>query len=181
MTSGFHEVVFDVVRRSSTDLFKSVGLDMKLQGETSLTIGDLHVGGVVRFTGDQVRGSLAVVSTFDFIARSRPAELRKVALSSRRASDWVMVRDWAAELANQLVGRMKNRVSVPLVVSPPLALSGQALIIALPRGDRTRSIALAQANDVVHVRIELDADPSIAVRPEAEVPGHAREGDVILF
>ncbi len=68
------------------------------------------VAGLVSFSGAAMRGSIILSSTFTLIARARPPLARAHSLSSLAAADWIVARDWAGELSNQVLGRIRNRL-----------------------------------------------------------------------
>lgn len=141
------------------------------------------VAGVVGFTGVTMRGTLLLATTFELIATARPAEIRGHALSKNRAADWILVRDWAGELANQVLGRIKNRLrrfGVTFDVSPPAALSGPALTFAAPKGPAPQHRVFVAGQHKVWYCLDAFFDPSqklAALGGETE----AQEGRVIVF
>ena len=64
-----------------------------------------EMGSIVGFRGKGVRGGLAFVAPLSLL---EPAPAR--AEATRRATD-LQLRDWSAEIANQLVGRIKNKLT----------------------------------------------------------------------
>ena len=140
------------------------------------------VAGFIGFSSPAVRGAVLLASTFDVIARARPPAARKKALSAHSSSDWILARDWAGELVNQVLGRIKNRmrsVGFTFDVSAPAALSGQALSFAKPKSERTRPVLFKAHPDSVW--FWLDALWSSEVEPTPGPAGQRKEGDVILF
>jgi chemotaxis protein CheX len=145
--------------------------------------GEAVVAGVVGFTGDTMRGTLLLAATFHVIANARPADLRKRPLSHDSASDWILVRDWAGELANQVLGRIKNRLhryQVVFDVSPPTAFSGAALTFAAPRGPSPRHHVFTSGKDTIWFCFDALFDPVRRVSTDG-AESEAAEGKVILF
>jgi hypothetical protein len=94
-----------------------------------------------------------------------------------------MPRDWLGELANQLVGRMKNqlrRYGLELFVTAPAVLRGEHLPVA--RRDGRLQVSLV--SPVGRVRVWLDAHFSSTFtmldRPEPGTTGPG-EGESLLF
>jgi len=145
--------------------------------------GDPVIAGVVGFTGDAVRGTLLLASTFKVIASARPAAIRNRPLSPSLASDWIFVRDWAGELANQVLGRIKNRLhrfQVTFEVSPPTAFSGPALTFAAPKGPSPRHHVFVSGKDTIWFCFDALFDPVRTVSADGPEP-EAGEGSVVLF
>lgn len=148
------------------------------------------VAGVVGFTGAAFRGTVLVASTFEVITLARPTRVRAKPLSKNSSSDWIMVRDWAGELANQVLGRIKNRLAahgVVFDVSPPAALSGTALMFAQPKSPTPRQHTFVPAQsglpDEARVWFCLDAlfDSSQEVGPASPSADEPSEGTIIEF
>jgi chemotaxis protein CheX len=144
--------------------------------------GEATVAGFIGFSAPAVRGAVLLASTFNVIARARPPEARKRVLSPNSSSDWILVRDWAGELVNQVLGRVKNRmraVGLTFDVSAPAALSGQALSFAKPKSEQTRPMLFDAHPD--RVWFWLDAQWSSEVEPNVPPGRQRKEGEVILF
>jgi chemotaxis protein CheX len=144
--------------------------------------GEATVAGFIGFSAPAVRGAVLLASTFNVIARARPPEARKRVLSPSSSSDWILVRDWAGELVNQVLGRVKNRmraVGLTFDVSAPAALSGQALSFAKPKSEHTRPMLFDAHPD--RVWFWLDAQWSSEVEPNVPPGRQRKEGEVILF
>src|SRR5882724_10545554 len=65
------------------------------------------VGARIAFFGAKIHGDFMLASTFDAIAKTRPT-LAGAALTKSAASQ-ILVRDWTGELANQILGHLKNQ------------------------------------------------------------------------
>jgi CheY-specific phosphatase CheX len=180
-------VLDGVLLRSTEELFGRSGAPLTpTTAEMALKVDDLHVGALIGFDGPQIRGSLMLICTFQVAARSRPARLGGVApLSSRVSRDWILVRDWTGELANQLVGRVKNRLlvfGIGFQIATPLALSGRGLALALRTPMNPRTLAIGRGEECVRIVIDLAAEPPLtSTMPNPGAEEAAREGDVIEF
>jgi chemotaxis protein CheX len=191
------QVVSDELERLApeavTEVFASYGVALTRVplGESRVTVipplsvaisREATVAGFIGFSAPAVRGAVLLASTFNVIARARPPEARKKMLSASSSSDWILVRDWAGELVNQVLGRVKNRmraVGLTFDVSAPAALSGQALNFAKPKSELTRPILFEAHPD--RVWFWLDAQWSSDVELVAAPGRQRKEGDVILF
>ena len=185
--SCFCEVLDGVLLRSTEELFGRRGIPVTLPvAETSLQIDDLHVGAVIGFDGPQIRGSLMLICTFQGAARSRPARLGGAAqLSSGVSRDWILVRDWTGELANQLVGRVKNRLlvfGIGFQIATPMALSGRGLALAVRKPINARTLVFGRGEECIRIVIDLASEPPLtSTMPSPGAEEAAREGDVIEF
>jgi len=140
------------------------------------------VAGFIGFNGGRMRGSVLVATTFDVVVRARPKVLKVRSLSSSSSSDWILVRDWAAELVNQVMGRVKNRLhtlNLSLEVSAPAALSGKALSFAKPQSPLTRAVLFDARPDKVW--FWFDASWTDDVLPTSGPSDGVKEGDILLF
>lgn len=190
MKSHFTDVINRVLRQSCEEMFAAYGAhDMRVSGSSgtwSLQAAEEkpEVAGIAPFTGSRMRGRIVIASSFKFFVRVRPKDAKSPALSERSSGDWLLVRDWAAELANQLLGRVKNRMStfaIRLEVGLPTAMSGDSLSVALPRADKKPLVfSNSREQALVWLDATLDEDPDLAV-PKEGGGGFAREGDVLLF
>jgi len=182
------EVVEQLAPQCFIDVFASYGVKLtpeRRKAHTSLPPVEKNdeprVAGIVGFTGQKMRGTFVFVASYEVIAAARPSELKK--LTARTSSDWILVRDWAGELANQVVGRIKNRLrvfGVTLQVSTPTALSGPELRFAKPKAPATRAHVFLAAGTKTWCWFDAVYDPEL----EADVTGGDRaaaEGDIILF
>lgn len=145
---------------------------------------DLSAAGLIEFDDPALSGTLLLVSTFDFVASCRPKELRKQALSSRSSGDWIYVRDWSKELSNQLLGRVKRRISVHGLTfdcRTPVALTGDAVGRAIATR-RESPLRFASGPNEVEVWFDTVLTPATEqMMTKRRVQEFAREGDVLLF
>ncbi len=82
---------------------------------------DHDIAACIGFTGAEIRGAISLTTRRDLIARTWPAELRGEEPSERQLGDW------AGELVNQLLGRIKNALAahqLPLEQSTPTVVTG---------------------------------------------------------
>ena len=126
--------------------------------------------GIIGFTSRQMRGSLVLASTGEPLDRTNPS-----AVPSHR--------DWICELANQLLGRVKNQMlsrGVEIFASTPVALRGEHVSPVLQQS-LVAELFLAERG-VVCVWMDCEFDEGF------ELPGDAvcdaapvSEGQTILF
>jgi hypothetical protein len=136
------------------------------------------------FSGTTMRGKLVLAATFDFLAACRPADLRGRMFSSASAGDWLYIRDWSKELANQLLGRIKRHVvghGLTFDIGTPSALTGDAAS-AFIRRQKVEPFRFASGPSLVYLWLDVEMTPHAAATlatPAAETL--PKEGDVILF
>jgi hypothetical protein len=139
------------------------------------------LAGLISFSSAAIRGSLILSSSFRLVAQARPPLARKTPLSAESAADWILARDWAGELANQVLGRLRNRLRIqgPVFIAPPVVLSGAALTFALPKGPTPRLHTFSGRNQKVWFCLDALCDPGLKVSLDGT--GDGDEGRIIEF
>jgi hypothetical protein len=185
------DVLADLVISSCTELFAAYGVALDRKQASVLAVKparpEASAGGMVNFSGPLVSGSLLLVAPFAFLAECRPGPLRTQRLAMSSSSDWILVRDWSMELANQLVGRLRNRLydhDVTIDVRGPTAVSAHPLAMTI--GGRKGEPVQFVTPQKHLVRVWMDATTSpgfdAAMARKPVTPGaSAKEGDVLLF
>lgn len=111
-----------------------------------------QVVAVMGFTSDSLRGTMAMVAPLKLIRRAYPLELRE-------ASRWEFEAfDWAGEIANRLLGRIKGALGVrgvTIEASTPRVLLGEQLQIS--RTSQSTICSTCLISDDSWVRIWFDA------------------------
>lgn len=172
MTS--YDVFESLIIECNEALFESYGLTVEHSPNAEreeIWEEDLSLAGIIGFTSKELRGSL-VLGVSDSI-------LAKIDASATSHRDWIQ------ELANQLLGRAKNRLlrfGVEIQMTTPLSMRGLHLVLearsaeARPLLFRTRDGGAICALPDVEIKpgFELVEDPSL----DAECPS---EGDMLLF
>jgi hypothetical protein len=139
------------------------------------------VGASIAFSGPKIRGELLLAGTFDLVAGIRP-EVTWSSPAARSAASHLVVRDWAAELANQVLGHLKNRLSgmdVAFVIATPTPLSGPALSAQLPKSAGVRPVLFRAEGGGIWFWLDVVCDPDIDLRVAASE--RTKEGELILF
>ncbi len=130
---------------------------------------------VVGFTGDQLRGSMAIITTEEVVR----------ATSTSTLCDEVQTSDWLAELSNQLLGRFKNRIrrhGAVLNISTPVVMSGTELRLhpQLKTSD-TRYYETTAGPVSVILNVELDEQFTVRECSPSTAPNMISEGELMLF
>jgi CheY-specific phosphatase CheX len=126
----------------------------------------------IGFAGPQIRGVLAWECT------------REVAVALCGMGDIPddVIRDWVGEMANQLLGRVKNKLlahEVEFSLSTPMVIQGQDMRVPRAKGERSEA-CVNTARGPVRVVMEHVADEAITYR-ETPIEVAAHEGDAFLF
>ncbi len=185
-------VLTDVLRElapaSLIQVFSAYGVSLREQAVPdrfeSISTNEAVAAGVVGFSGPSFRGTLIMAAPFELIAATRPVRARAEPLARNVSSDWILVRDWVGELANQVLGRIKNRLltyGVTFEVSPPAALSGSALVFAAPKGPSPRVHTFVADARKVWFCFDSIYDSGRTVLLDANVESGASEGNLIEF
>lgn len=98
-------------------LFESYGVDMRHVAEWEQPKPEMVYCGIVGFSGENLKGGLVLAGSQQALSASNPVESSSV-------------RDWVAELANQLAGRLKSQLlahSVEIYIATPVVLRGEHL------------------------------------------------------
>lgn len=125
--------------------------------------------GVIGFTSKKMRGALALATT------EEPLELTNHTKTTHR--------DWICELANQLLGRVKNQLlmrGIEIFPSIPFALRGDHLSPVIQQGLVSELFTAERGVICVWVDCEFDDDFTLPETGECATPP-LPEGDLLLF
>lgn len=164
------EVIEQAVTSSCVSLFADYSLTLERVDAQALSNAfDIVFCGVVGFSGDQMRGTLLLATSSEPLGRTLPS------------SD-ASLREWVAELSNQLLGRIKNKLfshGVTLHMSTPTVLRGQHMVpvSATP----LTPYAFSCDGGVVCVWIDTELSPGVDLTQVSETPDVMSEGSGFLF
>jgi CheY-specific phosphatase CheX len=169
MQSPNDEVIERCVSDSCVGLFQDYALPLERVKEGALKDAALLFCGVVGFTGEQIRGTLLLATSSEPLGRTSP--MRDSSL-----------REWIAELSNQLLGRVKNKLlahGVTLHLSTPVVLRGQHIAPL----SRAELVPYAFACDGGYVCVWFDAEviPGIDLTQMVSTEGLITEGETTFF
>lgn len=149
------------------DLFSAYSVGAALVEK--VTPADDPIVGVIGFTASKLRGNLALLL---------PSEVVKVTQSG---SDPM---DWAGELTNQYLGRLKNKLIAygpALEISTPLVVSGLSLRLQEPAGVQTQRVDCSTTAGPVHALISVRTSEGFELLDEPVADTVAAEGEMLLF
>lgn len=110
------DLLANLVRRCTTDLFAAYDIPTTV-AEPPQQLPEFAYGAVLGFTGESMRGTLVLAMAAETIHRSSPPPSGSL-------------REWIAELSNQLLGRIKNQLlayGVEIHVTVPVVIRGRLL------------------------------------------------------
>jgi chemotaxis protein CheX len=159
-----------VTVESCVKLFQDYNVQVAENGSGSSAGEGILYCGIVGFTADNFRGSIVLSATSGPLEHSNPV---------KAASQ----RDWAAELTNQLAGRVKNRMlphKVDISISTPVVLRGEHVFMEARSG--LRPLVFDAPGGVITVWIDielLDGFEMSFERDESQVA--VEEGESMMF
>jgi hypothetical protein len=159
-----------IVSDACISLFNDYSLPLRRVDRGELSgAQELLYCGVIGLSGDQLRGSLLLATSREPLGRTSPT------------SD-ASFREWIAELSNQLLGRIKNRLlarGVSLHLSTPVVLRGQHL--APLSQTELPPLTFVCEGGCVCVWFDAELAPSVDLTKIVEAPGTLPEGESMLF
>lgn len=133
----------------------------------------------VGLSGQDVKGALVVMGGPEFFRSIYPAELARGTIAEDDLADW------AGEMANQIVGRLKNRFcrrGLDFSISTPTVIRGVRLQVC--GGEQSSGIhrTLAVAGQAVDVYFQVARkDDQALLRDEESAATASAEGETLLF
>lgn len=176
------EVLREHVLFCSQETFATCSIPVELdEGDACDLESAGQVAAFIGFNEPKLRGMLTIVAPFALMRVAYPVEL-----SGGGDVDDEAVLDWSGEVANQLLGRIKNQLSIygiELKVSTPKAMQASRLWIA--KSTRTSVCALRSSVGDALIGVWFDAEVEPGVRLFAHAfppaPDRAAEGDFMMF
>lgn len=166
-----------LVESAARALFESHGLTLGApQDETARLPDDHDIAASIGFTAPQVQGAILMTTRKDLVARAWPRELRYREPSERE------VCDWAGELVNQLLGRVKNALlpfGLTLEQSTPTVVTGKHVHRAPPSTNVARRYFFETSVGSLLIYFDAAMARGLAFSDASVRP--APEGDVHLF
>lgn len=168
----------EIVEAAARALFESHGLSLgKLLEESHRAPDDHDIAASIGFTSPQVQGAILMTTRKELVARAWPHELRP------REPSEAEVCDWAGELVNQLLGRVKNALSpfgLILEQSTPTVVTGKHVHRAPPSTNVARRYFFDTSVGSLLVYFDAAIAKGLTLSDEPLVR-RAPEGDVHLF
>jgi len=168
-------IVRSLTTDACQDMFQTLGSPVTLLETPGDTAHD--IAAFIGFSGP-ARGMLMISSSAELFRSSYPSK-------TGAPPSVVDLFDWAAEVANQLLGRIKRRFcerGLDFEVSTPTAVKGRDLGGRSPAREGACNLAFTIGNQVIGVCLEVTppSNGKLFSSP-AEPIGCAVEGDLVLF
>lgn len=161
------QLVENLAEEACLNLFEAYGV--KLSHAQAATGGDEHtLTGIIGFTGNGITGMCLVAASEGPLAASNPAQ--------------TPLRDWVAELSNQLAGRLKHKLltlGAEVYITTPIVLRATR-IEPLPRRKLVPRGFVAD-DGTVSLWVEVETTPEFALAPPNPEEMPASEGEALLF
>lgn len=133
---------------------------------------------VIGYSGDFMKGSLVITCDKRLLHKSHPNHAMGMPVGDQDILDWV------GEMANQLLGRVKNKLAtcgVKCTMGTPTTVTGQSMQVTPPKdGFAIPLVYTGDANDFL-VYFLFVADQSLELKAVAATNATATEGDSFLF
>lgn len=173
--------IHDELVTACISLFRDNGVELTAADEAGGPDSIAGEGAVafIGFTGDHLRGHLTILAPVGIVARSHP-------LNASITMDDDAICDWARELANQLLGRMKNRLlelGIVLLISMPSAALGEKVRGHQERQEGFRTLNFMSGSERLTVMFDARATEfaPVTLRVINAGPPPQAEGDLLLF
>lgn len=164
-----------------TDMLNSVeelaSAQLTRSGDGNGDTATVGVASVLGFSGEQVKGSLVVSCERDLLASSHPN------LAMGMPVDESSIHDWSGEIANQMLGRVKNKLStigIKMSMSTPTTVTGKAMQIRAAKGGHAGEFVFATSKGALSVHFLVIISEGVCFDAETTATA-ACEGDSLLF
>jgi len=161
------QLVENLAEEACLSLFDAYGVQL-VRVEGSMTPGGEHsLTGIIGFTGQGITGMCLVAASEEPLVASNPAA--------------GSLRDWVAELSNQLAGRLKHKLltqGVEVYITTPIVLRATR-IEPLPRR-KLHPRAFTGRGGNVALWVEVETSPEFVIS-EGAVETPVAEGETLLF
>ncbi|MCX6130928.1 MAG: chemotaxis protein CheX [Proteobacteria bacterium] len=153
--------------------------------EYRLTYADAAIGDTIQvsfasvlgYSGDLIKGSLVVSCEKQLLDKSHPN------LAMGMPVDESDLLDWVGEMTNQLLGRIKNKISgigIKFSMSTPTTVTGKSMQIKPDKDGFTIANTYSGPYGDLAIQLLMIADPEVKFESIKSV-NVASEGDAMLF
>lgn len=165
--AAIQELVEQLAEEACIGLFDAYGLKLT-RVERSSEVEEVSLTGVIGFTGPGIWGMCLLAGDKEPLRASNPTD--------------GSLRDWMAELSNQLAGRLKHKLiarGAIVYITTPIVLRG-ARIEPLPRRHLTPR-SFKGGGGALSLWVEIETAPDFELNKDALDEESASEGDALLF
>lgn len=166
--------MLEVATASGSELFATYDVPVRTDRTTNGVDPQPSVAflALTGFCSEDVRGTLVLACAEGPLRASNP-------------TGSTSPRDWIGELANQLLGRVKNDLlcrNIELVTIPPTVVSGQHVHPVLSSSPGFHPVLMKSADGgLVCLWIEAEVSPRFQLKDPASNPDIPEPGEVMLF
>jgi chemotaxis protein CheX len=184
MTPESKQTLDDILADCTLKLFEATDYSLRFEGSCSnegpALPGDA-IASVVGYVADDLRGALAIIASPAAVIASRPATIRQLVPVPAEEE----IRDWAGELGNQLLGRVKNQLlkrGIIFELATPITIFASELRMPMRRATYGGWLRFEGADGTIAVRFALHApkDWDLPGIDDSAGPAQA-EGELVLF
>jgi len=168
----------EIVVSASRHVFPSCGIPLAEQLTDAVDSPEKQLVAFMGFTGDALRGTMAIVVPTDVMREAYPLPLRD------KDRPEFEVFDWAAEVANRLLGRIKVALaarSVEIEASTPRVMLAEQLHVTRSTRGTVCSACFASGDTSVRVWFDATASEGQPLFGVVNDDFSQAEGDVLLF
>jgi len=162
------QLVENLAEEACLSLFEAYGVQLDHREMTGVQGEERSLTGIIGFTGSSITGMCLVAASEEPLIASNPTG--------------GSLRDWVAELSNQLAGRLKHKLlaqGVEVYITTPIVLRATR-IEPLPRRKLVPRGFSLKTGGTVSLWVEVEIGPDFAITANAgEVP--AAEGETLMF
>jgi CheY-specific phosphatase CheX len=159
--------VASLAATACVELFMAYGVQLAPMSTNLAETEKPMISSIMGFIGPDIRGTLLLAADYGPLLASRPCEGR--------------LRDWAGELANQIVGQLKSKLlarGTDLALGTPVVLQGLR-VQPLPKNEAAPCV-FAGGNGMVWVWMEIETANDFVLA--AEGPSQtASMGEIQVF
>jgi hypothetical protein len=167
-------LVDGLVQDAARALFETYGLKLNLDGSpVAKTLQAVQIIASIGFSSPVLSGSLLLALPDTLVERTMPTPDANLA-------------DWSGELANQLLGRLKNQLlhyEVVINLALPVVITGGDFRLPAKTRRLTRHFSFVSEAGRMFIRTEMEFSPTVElVRQEtANAQASFDEGELLLF
>jgi hypothetical protein len=162
-----------LVQDATRALFNDYNVEMNLDGTpVAKTLPSINLISMIGFSSEVLSGSLLMALPNEILQHTLPAPESSLA-------------DWGGELANQLLGRLKNlllKYEVAISLSLPVVVTGGGFSLPAKTRPLTRYFSFVSEPGKMFVRMEMELRSDVElVRAAKMADTNMDEGELLLF
>lgn len=176
MDSEQRAFVENALTASVVELFASYGVQCIADAQPA-PAADAELSSIIGFRGKDLRGGLAFVVTSDLAA-----ELLPVSRSPEQPE--LQLRDWSAEMSNQLLGRLKNKLAAKAIdfkVGSPACFTGRSVRLVFMPARESFTLTFRVAAGTARIHLDCSIREGVPFDLDIQDLRIVAEGDVLLF